>query len=657
MSSSFTKNLNYSMKKTDTVVGKSTSAGRSSDKVGKVDKVSDRVSDKVDKVSRTSTEEVNMVQVVEVEPDNHVVNNTDNNVQSDNTDVSTLVKQSKVKPKTLDHPIPTTGLKPLSNKPKLVKKATKKQSAKPTKKNNKVKKTASKGSKNVRALSKNKKAVLSKDTKVKRVRNYDAEPDPRGIWMGPARVKTVLQVKSLNPDEYEVRRKLMEAENKPKLKKTPEQVKDNSVEQGHQTPISELDEDVQTVVKRAEQEYEKSLREAYEKDKVKKMDNVKLKHKVQKVVEVEGKEVTETEMLSDHDYYLHCRSKASEKKSDDFDLYSFNMEYDKSFYNGYAQYKKDHDSYAIGSARIDTKTGKLRGEYTQWTRAMALVNKLCTRLSGNTRNIIACFLDNLVIQYSRNGIHNCLLEKRGIVLLSHALTQTEGFETRVPLDKFVKTFDNYQNALDWIYVCREVKERNKQNKATKNDPEKMPVYPFVKYEYEFDGYVGGVFKMVKAQMAREQKTEAEKNLYLDINVNKQFKKFCSYIVYEAILRIGSCLREAVKCLGVKTISDNIVFYTIKQIHNVCGMDFTKNEEKLAIHGMSMEQRLSKFAKWKVTRKEQRKEKRKMRVEKDNNTVQNDSTGKVDEEVEFEEDEVDGSDDTDEEVEFEDETTD
>jgi hypothetical protein len=212
------------------------------------------------------------------------------------------------------------------------------------------------------------------------------------------------------------------------------------------------------------------------------------------------------------------------------------------------------------------------------------------------------------MQYARNGIYNCLQSERHIIQLRHALYRSKGYEERVPLDKFVKTFDNYQAALDWIDECYELKEEVRRLKSAGELVDyEMPEYPSPDYDYGFDGYVTEICRSVKMQMAKEKKSEAEKELHLNVSVNKEFKQFCSYIVYEAILRIGNCLRESVEQSGVKTISDDIVMHVIRQIHHVCGLNFDAIEAEAAKHGMSMEQRLAKYAKWKATRKEKRKD--------------------------------------------------
>jgi hypothetical protein len=99
-------------------------------------------------------------------------------------------------------------------------------------------------------------------------------------------------------------------------------------------------------------------------------------------------------------------------------------------------------------------------------------------------------------------------------------------------------------------------------------------------------------------------------------------------VYEAILRIGACLRETVERSGVKTISDNIVWHVIKQIHNVCGLDFNHMEK-------SMLERLNKFSAWRVNRKEERKKRRESGVSSKSSDETNEDEDE-DEEAEVEE---------------------
>jgi hypothetical protein len=471
-----------------------------------------------------------------------------------------------------------TTTKKTTAKKSPAKKSAKKSPAKKSAKKSPTKKASAK-------KGKGKTKAVAKKAKSKRVHNTKpATMDTSGIGVGPARVKAVLINAALDEKYYIIRLMIMAAENKPrKPKPTKEDPNPVMPAQGPQTPIDKLPADVLSVIRKAEAAHEASLRESYERSVVSAMD--------------------EKTRLDYNTKRKDAHAVADEAHAE-FDLHAFNLSFNKDFYAGYAAYKTENDSYVTGAVFVDKKTGEKYEKYNEWTRAMALVNKLCTRLSGNTRNLIACFVDRIVEQYADNGIHNCLLSERHIVQLHHALTQTDGFSERVPLHPFVSTLSNYSAAVDWIDNCRDVREQVKQLKAEGQEIESadLPEYPDPKYKYDFEGYVGEICRSVKMRKAEKAETDAEKALYLETSVSREFKQFCSHIVYEAILRIGYSLRLSVKRSGVKTISDAMVQYVLEQIHAICGIDYSVTEK-------AMTERLTRFGEWRAERKDERKRKR------------------------------------------------
>jgi hypothetical protein len=434
-----------------------------------------------------------------------------------------------------------------------------------------------------------------KKSKSKRPHNTKPTPlDTTGVGIGPARVKAVLMNKSLNPREFSVRNAIKKAENKPKKPKPTDEEPDPPLPpQGPQVPVCDLDESVLAVIQEAEAVHKSSIREGYERCLLTAMSDP----------EASGLEDWQKSTLSlmknkDKVVYLSTRKTAhaelnaananlDESVQSQFDLEAFNTKFDKNFYAGYEQYVTENDSYVVGA------------KYTEWSRVSALVNKLCTRLSGNTRNLVASFLDCIVEQYAFKGIVNCLSEGRHIVLLRHAITHADSSDARIPLDSFVKTFENYSIALNWIDACKEVREEVATLKAEGKGVEfTYPVYPELGYDYDFEGYVGEICRSVKMRLSEDQVSDEDKSKYLDTSVSREFKKFCSYVVYEAILRIGACLRKSVERSGVKTISDTMVKYVLEQIHNVCGMDYDVTDTV-------MTNRLEQFAKWRIERKDER----------------------------------------------------
>jgi hypothetical protein len=489
------------------------------------------------------------------------------------------------------------------------KKVAKKSPAKKVAKKSPVKKVAKKSpakkvaKKSPAKLPRTRKTAVKKTNKkvVKSKRPHNVKPtalDTAGICVGPARVRSVLMHQSLNPREYQVRLAIADAENKPvRTKPTEEEPNPPEPEQGPQVNIEDMDANSLAVIHEAEYVHERTIREGYEREVLKEMNT------------------------NDKTAYLTARKKANSGSEDqtEFDLQAFNVAHDPKFYNtkvtvktgngakttdvvykNYTEYAAGTDSYVVGD------------KYNQWSRASTLVNKLTIRLSGNTRYIVAAFLDRIVEQYAYNGITHCLEENRHIVQLRHALTQTDGFDTRVPLDRFIKTFSNYGIGLDWIDACKDVRDQVKQLRAEGKEVEfEYPSFPDMGYTAKFDEYVGEICRSVKMYLAEAQTDEEARDRYLNTSVSRAFKRFCSNIIYEAILRIGAFLRRTVQRANVKTISDAMVHYALEQVHNVCGMDFDPA-------ALVMAARLAKFEEHRQTRKEERRRKKDDSDEKDEN---------------------------------------
>lgn len=429
-----------------------------------------------------------------------------------------------------------------------------------------------------RRVVRNKKTAKKTPTKPKRQHNVNPAPyDYAGLGIGPARVKKVLTMEALNPREAMVRKALLKAENRPvRPKPTKEVPAPELPAQGPQVPIEKLDAAVLTVVREAEKAHADSLMEDYEREFVKKFDDAK------------------------REAYQAARKEAQSKEG--FNLHAFNLSHDKKFYDGLNAYCHENDSYQLTRKVKDDETGEEWDKYNQWTRATALVNKLCTRLSQETRNILAGYLDNLVIQYARNGLHNCLKDNRSIVQLHHALTVSDGFDDRVPLDAFARTLSNYQLALSWVEACRETREEVRQHKTRGHEVEaELPAYPDPEYNEDFDGYVVDLCRSVRIRMAEEQPVAANKQKFLDASISSDFKRFCSFLIYEAILRVGAILKAEVALNNVKTVSEKLMYHALHQIHNACGIDFESVREDLV-------KRLEKFSKWRAERRDARKAK-------------------------------------------------
>ncbi len=475
---------------------------------------------------------------------------------------------------------------------------------------------ANRGGARVNAKAKTNAKTAVKTVKPKRPLNTKPTPiDVSGIGIGPAKVKKVLVHNAFNPREHEVRLKIIAAENKPVKPRPTAEVPDPAMpKQGEQTPIDKLEKSVLDVIRAAERAHYQALMADYE----------------HSVVSAYGEEEKKR--------YQEAKKEAS--KQENFTLNAFNKSYNKKFYAGFEEWCKENDSYALGRLFKDKKKDIERERFNQWSRAMALVNKSCLRLSSGVRDTLAAYLDILVMQYAKNGILNCVAEDHSNLQLRHALSCTDGFDERVPMDAFARTLDGYQLALNWIESCRQTRDeiRETRRKIKKGEIEDgtvtavLPEYPDPKYEENFEGYVVEICRSVRMQLASTQKNAADKAKFNNIKVSENFKRFCSIIVYESILRIGAHLKEVVLLKDVKTVNEEIMYHTLRQVSNICGIPFEPIR-------LDMKNRLEKFRAWWKERRDARQASRKEAAEA-REAEAADAEAEVDAEVDAEDEDLD-----------------
>lgn len=402
-------------------------------------------------------------------------------------------------------------------------------------------------------------------------RSYNTKPtaqDISGIGIAAPRVKYVLVSKCLNPQEIFAKTAIQQAE-------FPTKVND---QQPPSIPIAHLGEEILSVIREAEAEHESHLRGSYEKAEL-----TKLGAKDQAALNAY--------------YTLLSTTKAS--LGDKFNLQQFNTQYNPSFYAEFDAFKAKNDPYALGAKvsqqALRVTSGQAR-THNQWSRANALINKSCIRLSVNTRNILAIFLDKLVEEYAENGMLNCIEQQCSPVHLRHALQKAD----RVPHDRFVGTFDSYKQALSWMTVVQTTRAAYQEARRTNpTATHEVPEFPMVSGAKEFFGYVSEVCRSVKLRLARHAENEAQRNAFLSMSVTREFRLFCSNIVYEAIMRVGDCLRQLVKWNGTKTINDSLVYHVLQQMHSCVGVNYAPVKEHL-------QKRLSHHMDWRAANKKTKK---------------------------------------------------
>lgn len=471
-------------------------------------------------------------------------------------------------------------------------KSKKKTQKRPKSQTRKATKTNSSTTKKQQSNAENSENKTGEVPKPKKVRNtaYQASNyETQGISIGPARVKTVLTMVSLNPLEYEVKNLVTEAEGRPKK---PKPTKDGQpapeVKQPTPVPMRNLMAErtnVRDVLNRANALHENLMRERYERHVLASMTEAKQKlykeekRKAQASAKRENStfelrkfnetfdptfyhneskfkaDTREQEMLRKYESnYLTNLKKNDEnaytryqsdyklaRAKNNFDLHKFNVSFDKNFYKDFNRFKNDTN---------------------EWAEARDLISKLFIRVSVSTRYVLAAFLDQMILQYVSNAMKNCLEEGKKIVRISHALKSASGnLVKEVPLDPFARTLQAYQEAVNWEAAMARYRATR-----TTNPDQKEPEYFNPSYEPSFEGYVVDICRYVKNQMNKGKTTEVK------VSNSREFKKFCSYLVYETILRIGNNIRAKVNSGSTKTVNEQLIRDVITDLHTICGVD-------------------------------------------------------------------------------------
>jgi hypothetical protein len=237
-----------------------------------------------------------------------------------------------------------------------------------------------------------------------------------------------------------------------------------------------------------------------------------------------------------------------------FDLQAFNTTFDATFYNNLTTFKSKSNP---------------------WSEAKDMVGKLCIRVSLTTRVFLAAFLDQIVLQYVTNAIFNCAKNNQRNIGIVHAFQKDADFDRVVPLDKFVRTLDTYKIAQE--FIAAKLEKKNSAKKAKDyfpkyiNGDKENPVHVSA-----FDSYINDICKWARKSMADSQRgsNDALAEQYASLHVSNPFKRFCSYIVHETIVRIGCALKIPVNSTQTKTISKTLIEDSIKQLHAFCGISYT-----------------------------------------------------------------------------------
>ena len=366
-------------------------------------------------------------------------------------------------------------------------------------------------------------SVVKAEPKKRQPSDKKSKFELQGVGIAPSRVKSVLAHVALNPREARAREVLRAAENRPVM---PKQVKDGPAPvlppQGPQKHIVELDAETVACVADAVAVHKAILCEEYERETISK--------------------------LPDNERERYRTARAAAKKLDGFSSHAFHVEFSAKFYDKFEAFQAA-DSYSLGP---DSR-------YNEWTRAIALINKLCVRLSHGTRDILAAYLDNVVLQLAENAVYNCVVAGKTIVKLEHAVSESAGFTARVPLAPWLRTLPSFDHAVQYVA------QRANQKAATEQEPAKPDSLRYTSVYTDnvmFKTYVEDLCVFVQ----QKHKTA--------LNLSTDFKQFCDDMVYGAILRVAEVLKQNVEYSEVKTISDGLMKHTIMCINLAAGINNT-----------------------------------------------------------------------------------
>jgi hypothetical protein len=454
--------------------------------------------------------------------------------KKDTTDASTKVKVDKPKSEKAEKVD-----KPKKNKSKKSDKSDKSDKSKKSDKTDKPKSDAEKSEKP-------KKQGSTKVPKTKAVKGVaaDAEPavprrfndkptlaDVAGFTISPAKVKNIVANNVLNKDTYAALVAIRAARPHTESKTDASGVVTDTPVAG--VPLTSLNSEVKAVIASAMSDQLKALREDYAHDRVSKFQDA-----------VKARYVTHRKALkAEHDKAQ--RAKVLET-TESFNPEKCNVDFDKDFYGAFVAPAKPtgDDAYKV---------------------AADAVTKLKNRFSTDSRIYLSAFVELIVKQLTKNGTYNCINDNKRIIKLSHALDASKpGFDDRFPLHPLIVNLSTYKKAVAYV------------NAPASDDGKVEPEFEDfgVDKSSQFYYYINEIARGVRMELASSEVDEEGKAqvLYNYTSVSRDFKKFCSAIITEFLIRVGHMLSKEIETRGVKTVNDTIIGTVISHYHTVSGVD-------------------------------------------------------------------------------------
>jgi hypothetical protein len=405
-----------------------------------------------------------------------------------------------------------------------------------------------------------KKTVVVASKSVRKVNNKPVLADTTGINVSPAKVKNIISNHVLNKKAYDTICAIKEAMPQP-AKPAVLEVKDNkgNVTQKAKkacvatagTPVNKLPVEIVAYVTYAKSEYECNQKKETARTFIHGMtSDVRAKYTNAKHDAKVLYEQTDVEFLKTDEFKFNCEK--------------FNLSFNKTFYAAHKNLSTDKSD-------------------SEWKRAIGYVTKLKNRFSTNSRVFLAAFSEYVIKQLVTNGTVSCIANGKRIIQLSHALDiTTNGFEKRFPLYSLITNLDTFKQAHKYINKSSEnvVEKKTDDSKETTKTSKDTDIFHLegisLERRYQFRYYISETCREVRMKLAKEETDDAGKpmDVYNLTSVSKLFKNFCSTLICELLMRIGTMLKCEIKTRGIKTVNDTIISTVLSHYHIVCGVDET-----------------------------------------------------------------------------------
>ena len=168
--------------------------------------------------------------------------------------------------------------------------------------------------------------------------------------------------------------------------------------------------------------------------------------------------------------------------------------------------------------------------------------------------------------------------KKKIIQLSHILdTSRDGFEERFPLYPLIVNLDTFKQAKKYLansdeYV-KALSGDSSESTEKVTDLFKLEGVSLEK-QYQFRYYIAESCRETRMDLVSKETDDNGESteIYNSTSVSKIFKNFCSTLVCEFLMRIGTMLKKEIETRGIKTVNDTIISAVISHYHTVCGVD-------------------------------------------------------------------------------------